>query len=143
MVLLPSVGALNAFGGLAATLESYALYFSPYEVAKQDAMHSVGETRYLQFQVYQTVFYLIGEPSNVEADGRDPLSCRVRSVPVNSLHAASAQGITGLGLLVAAVHLPPRCLSAAHSPWQASDRAPFSAYTRGHFVPCKPECTWE
>ncbi|PFH32257.1 putative NAD(P) transhydrogenase subunit beta [Besnoitia besnoiti] len=54
------VGALNAFGGLAATLESFALYFSPYEVAKQDAMHSGGETRYVQFQVYQTVFYLIG-----------------------------------------------------------------------------------
>ncbi|KFG57091.1 putative NAD(P) transhydrogenase subunit beta [Toxoplasma gondii RUB] len=54
------VGALNAFGGLAATLESFALYFSPYEVAKQEAMQSVGETRYLQFQVYQTVFYLIG-----------------------------------------------------------------------------------
>ncbi|CBZ51478.1 NAD(P)+ transhydrogenase, beta subunit, related [Neospora caninum Liverpool] len=54
------VGALNAFGGLAATLESFALYFSPYEVAKQEAMQSVAETRYLQFQVYQTVFYLTG-----------------------------------------------------------------------------------
>eukprot|EP00922_Rhytidocystis_sp_ex-Travisia-forbesii_P001846 GHVS01002606.1.p1 GENE.GHVS01002606.1~~GHVS01002606.1.p1 ORF type:complete len:1159 (+),score=184.20 GHVS01002606.1:416-3892(+) len=55
------VGMLNACGGLAATLESFALFFSPYEVHKQDFMYGQGSpTRYTQFQVYQTVFYLIG-----------------------------------------------------------------------------------
>eukprot|EP00922_Rhytidocystis_sp_ex-Travisia-forbesii_P034913 GHVS01051853.1.p1 GENE.GHVS01051853.1~~GHVS01051853.1.p1 ORF type:complete len:1173 (+),score=231.09 GHVS01051853.1:261-3779(+) len=55
------VGILNACGGLAATLESFSLFFSPYEVGKQDYMYSdSAPRRYLQFQVYQTVFYLIG-----------------------------------------------------------------------------------
>lgn len=54
------VGMLNAFGGLAATLESFALFFSPYEVHKQDHMYNNGPVLYKEFQVYQTVFYLIG-----------------------------------------------------------------------------------
>ncbi|KAH0478386.1 MAG: uncharacterized protein KVP18_004358 [Porospora cf. gigantea A] len=49
------VGMLNALGGLAAALESVALYMSPFERLRQ-----LAEGQSSPFQIYNSVFYVLG-----------------------------------------------------------------------------------
>ncbi|KAF8819676.1 transhydrogenase [Cardiosporidium cionae] len=58
MTTMPQmVGLLNAFGGLAATLESIALYFSNFDARRQTALLAQNQFNFL---VFQAIFLLIG-----------------------------------------------------------------------------------